>query len=60
MIGEIGTVIKHVAAGGEGMIRWRGELWRAFASQEIGEGKSVRVVRVEGLRVEVAPVEARK
>lgn len=60
MIGEIGTVIKPVAAGGEGMIRWRGELWRAFSPQEIGEGKSVRVVRVEGLRVEVAPVEMRK
>jgi len=60
MIGEVGTVIKPVAAGGEGMIRWRGELWRAFSSQEIGEGKSVRVMKVEGLRVEVAPVEARK
>jgi len=60
MIGEVGTVIKPVAAGGEGMIRWRGELWRAFSSQEIGEGKSVRVVKVEGLRVEVAPVETRK
>ena len=60
MIGEVGTVIKPVTAGGEGMIRWRGELWRAFSSQEIGEGKSVRVMKVEGLRVEVAPVEARK
>jgi len=60
MIGEVGTVIKPVAAGAEGMIRWRGELWRAFSSQEIGEGKSVRVTRVEGLRVEVAPVETRK
>jgi len=35
-------------------------LWRAFSSQEIGEGKSVRVVKVEGLRVEVAPVETQK
>ena len=60
MIGEVGTVIKAVAAGAEGMIRWRGELWRAFSSQEIGEGKSVRVMKVEGLRVEVAPVETRK
>jgi len=60
MIGEVGTVIKPVASGGEGMIRWRGELWRAFSSQEIGEGKSVRVMKVEGLRVEVAPVEAQK
>src|SRR5580765_4470556 len=56
MIGELGTVIKPVVAGEGGMIRWRGELWRAFSPLEIGEGKSVRVVRVEGLRVEVAPV----
>jgi len=60
MIGELGTVIKPVVAGEGGMIRWRGELWRAFSPLEIGEGKSVRVVRVEGLRVEVAPVETRK
>ena len=60
MIGELGTVVKPISAGGEGMIRWRGELWRAFSSQEIGEGKSVRVVKVEGLRVEVAPVETQK
>lgn len=60
MIGEVGTVVKPVAAGAEGVIRWRGELWRAFSSQEIAEGKAARVVRLEGLRVEVAPVEARK
>jgi len=57
MIGEIGTVVKPVSASSEGMIRWRGELWRAFSSQEIGEGKAVRVVKLQGLRVEVAPAE---
>jgi membrane-bound serine protease (ClpP class) len=57
MIGELGTVVQPLSAGSEGMIRWRGELWRAFSSQEIGEGKAVRVVRLQGLRVEVAPAE---
>jgi membrane-bound ClpP family serine protease len=42
------------------MIRWRGELWQAFSSQEIGEGKAVRVLKRQGLRVEVAPAEIQK
>ena len=57
MIGEVGTVVKAVPAAGEGMIRLRGELWRAFSSQAIVEGKSAKVLKVEGLRVQVAPTE---
>jgi membrane-bound serine protease (ClpP class) len=57
MIGDLGTVVKTVSAGAEGMIRWRGELWRAFSSQEIGEGMPVRVLKLQGLRVEVTPAE---
>ena len=57
MIGEVGTVVKVIPAAGEGMIRLRGELWRALSSQAIAEGKSVRVLKVEGLRVQVAPTE---
>jgi membrane-bound serine protease (ClpP class) len=60
MIGEFGTVVKTVPAVGEGMIRLHGELWRAFSSQEIADGKSVKVIKVEGLRVEVAPAETKK
>lgn len=55
MIGEVGTVVKAVPAAGEGMIRLHGELWRAFSPQAIPEGKSVKVLKVEGLRVHVAP-----
>jgi membrane-bound serine protease (ClpP class) len=57
MIGEVGTVVKVVPAAGEGMIRLHGELWRAFSSQAIAEGRSVKVLKVEGLRVQVAPTE---
>lgn len=59
MIGEVGTVVKAVPAAGEGMIRVHGELWRAFASQTIPDGKTVRVVKVQGLRVEIAPAESK-
>jgi len=59
MIGEVGMVVKTVpAAAGEGMIRLHGELWRAFSSQAIAEGQSARVLKVDGLRVQVAPTES--
>jgi len=58
MIGEVGTVVRAVPAAGEGMIRLHGELWRASSSQAIPDGKTVRVVKVEGLRVQVAPAES--
>ncbi|GAC1634881.1 MAG: nodulation protein NfeD [Candidatus Acidiferrum sp.] len=58
MLSEVGTVVKAIPAEGEGMIRLRGELWRALSSQSIGEGKLVRIVKVDGLRVQVTPVES--
>jgi membrane-bound serine protease (ClpP class) len=38
-----------------GLIRVRGELWRAVAPQPVAEGGAVRVVRVEGLTLHVEP-----
>ena len=40
-----------------GMVRLRGELWRAVASQTIPAGTQVRVVAVSGLTVQVKPVD---
>jgi len=56
MIGSQGVVISSVGDGAEGMIRVHGELWRAFSSAPLAEGKPVRVVRVEGLKLYVEPV----
>ena len=39
------------------MIRVHGELWRAESSQQVGEGKPVKVLRVEGLKLYVEPAE---
>jgi membrane-bound serine protease (ClpP class) len=58
MIGEEGVVTSALPAGGEGMIRVHGELWRAFSNSSAGEGTRVRVLRVEGLKLEVEPVGA--
>ena len=42
----------------QGMVRLRGELWRAVAPVAIPAGARVRVVRVAGLTVHVTPAES--
>jgi membrane-bound serine protease (ClpP class) len=57
LIGAQGVAISSIASGVEGMIRVHGELWRAVSTQPVPEGKPVRVLRVEGLKLFVEPVE---
>ncbi|MBF8221478.1 NfeD family protein [Halomonas sp. 328] len=42
---------------GEGHVRLRGERWRARAAQPVRRGQVLKVVRIEGLTVEVAPLD---
>jgi membrane-bound serine protease (ClpP class) len=56
MLGEEGVVTSALSAGGEGMIRVHGELWRAASREDIPTGAKVRVLRVDGLRLEVEPL----
>jgi membrane-bound serine protease (ClpP class) len=56
MINALGIVVTPLADGAEGMIRIHGELWRAIANQPVPEGKSVRVVKMDGLKLYVEPV----
>jgi membrane-bound serine protease (ClpP class) len=56
MIGAQGTVVTELPLGAEGMIRVHGELWRAISSQPVPEGKPVRVVKMDGLKLYVEPV----
>jgi membrane-bound serine protease (ClpP class) len=55
MIGSEGVVIEPVGNGSDGMIRIRGELWRATSTQPVAEGKSVRVLKIDGLNLYVEP-----
>ena len=55
MLGEEG-VVTEALGGGEGMIRVHGELWRASAKEAVPVGRRVRVLRVDGLKLEVEPV----
>lgn len=56
MIGAQGTVVTELPVGAEGMIRVHGELWRAISNQPVPEGKPVRVVKMDGLKLYVEPV----
>ena len=58
MIGEIGTA--ETALTPEGKVFIHGETWNARATSPVNVGEHVRVVRVEGLKLEVEAVEVRK
>jgi len=58
LLGEEGVVTMALGGGGEGMIRVHGELWRASSNQNIPVGEKVRVLRVEGLKLDVEPLPA--
>ncbi len=57
MLTEQGIVVSPIQPGAEGMIRIHGELWRAVSTQPVPEGKPVRVLKIEGLKLYVEPVE---
>src|SRR3984957_7598625 len=60
MIGAEGIVIEPVSNGHdgpEGLIRIHGELWRATSTHPVAQGKSVRVLKIDGLKLYVEPLE---
>jgi membrane-bound serine protease (ClpP class) len=65
LVGEQGVVVSAVTDETERppqglyefMVRVHGELWRGFSSQPLTEGAPVRVVRVDGLKLYVEPVQ---
>jgi membrane-bound serine protease (ClpP class) len=58
LLGEHGVVTIALPSGGEGMIRVHGELWRANSRAQIPVGAKVRVLRVDGLKLDVEPLPA--
>ncbi|HUC53239.1 MAG TPA: nodulation protein NfeD [Candidatus Cybelea sp.] len=58
MIGTQGVAMAPLAPGTEGLVRVHGELWRAESSRPVEEGETVRILRVEGLKLYVEPAEA--
>jgi membrane-bound serine protease (ClpP class) len=58
MIGADGVAVFGLPAGGEGMVRVHGELWKASSPQRVPEGGTVRVIRIDGLKLHVEPAQA--
>lgn len=62
LIREVGTVTTPIdgSAGAvkRGMVRVHGELWQATAAGPITQGSHVRVLRVDGLTLQVEPLDA--
>jgi membrane-bound serine protease (ClpP class) len=59
LIGEVGEVTEPAAAaGGVGLVRVHGEIWRAAVQggQTLTKGAHVRVKNVRGLTLEVEPI----
>ncbi len=53
MIGEIGEATTDLAP--EGFVFVHGETWRARSAVPVAKGQKVRIVRVQGLSIEVEP-----
>lgn len=53
MIGEIGSALSSIDAGGVGRVQTHGEIWTATAGEAIAAGERVRVVSVQGLLLTV-------
>ena len=56
LLGEQGIVVEPLQAGIEGMIRIHGELWRAISTEPLQSGSTVKVVRIDGLKLHVQPL----
>ena len=57
LIGAQGIAVGRLSAGAEGLVRVHGELWRAESSRPVQEGETVRILRVEGLKLYVEPAD---
>ncbi len=58
MIGSSGEVLEDFD-GKEGWARVHGEIWRIRSKQPLSRGQKIRVDRMDGLILEVAPEEGR-
>jgi membrane-bound serine protease (ClpP class) len=56
LLREQGVAISGLKGGVEGMIRIHGETWRALSETDVAAGTTVKVLRVEGLKLHVEPV----
>ena len=56
LLREQGVAVAGLKGGVEGMIRIHGETWRALSESDVAAGTTVKVLRIEGLRLHVKAV----
>jgi len=56
LLREQGVAVAGLKGGVEGMIRIHGETWRALSESDVAVGTTVKVLRIEGLRLHVKAV----
>lgn len=55
MVGETAEALDDIDEGGEGFVRFQGELWVAKALKKVSKGSKVKIVGKEGPRLIVEP-----
>lgn len=58
LLGMTGEVVEPIAAGKRGLIRVRGELWRATAQDDLPARSRVKVIRIDKLTLHVQQSQA--
>jgi membrane-bound serine protease (ClpP class) len=58
LVGEVGVVRDPIAPGVPGRVFVHGEIWRASSSSPIAAGAHARINAVQGLELQVSPIEA--
>jgi len=53
IIGETGTAMEDFA-GGKGVVRVHGEIWKAVSDQEVRNGEGITVLEIDGFTLKVA------
>lgn len=56
LVGERGTTLTALGPGQLGQLRVHGEIWRATSASPVDSGRVVRVMGIEGLTLEVEPL----
>lgn len=57
IVGETAVTIEELQPGRIGLVKFRGEYWRARSSKVVPPGQKVRITAMEGLTLIVEPVE---
>ena len=53
LIGEKGIVVEDISPENGGIVQISGDIWRAISDQKIGEGSTILVEKIEGVKLVV-------